>query len=205
MNRTLALAVAILTASAALAGCTGGDSSGTDAGPAPDNGTSEAPDGGNPSPSENEDESRETEPADAGPNVTVEWYNGSAQGQNVPTLGPTCFAPLCDNVFALQVPNGTVGLVAEMAWDRSTSLSLDLDVPDDVCETGDDNDCQPDAVTGQSPVVIRLEDAEAVPPGDWEVEIYAEDSPLEPTEFTIAVGLFEGGPPPADYAKLADR
>jgi hypothetical protein len=192
--RLLALAIALTLATAGLAGCIGGDDGDTSPGldPAEGNDTDTDP---------SEDNRTQAAEPDPGPNVTVSWYNGTAQGQAIPGAGPTCFAPACDNVFDLSVPNGTTGLVAEMAWDRSTSLSLDLDVPPEECEST--GDCPPESVSGESPLELRLIDPIEIPPGDWSIGVYAEDSPVEATEFTIAVSLFEDGSVPGDYGKLA--
>lgn len=199
MRRSLTLIVAVLLATAALAGCVGGDggdgsqaesaSNGDEAGNETANATGEEP-------------SAQTEPT--GPNVAVDWFNGSAQGQAIPGLGASCLQPqACENVFSFEVPNGTTALVAEMAWNRSTSLSLDLDVPSEECDVSFGQDCPPESESGQSPVVIQLTNPADIPAGEWSIGVYAEDSPIEPTEFTIAVSVFEDDEVPSGYAKLA--
>lgn len=199
MHPRKAILVALFLATAGLAGCVGGEDTGQEAGPASESDPQDDPD------QELEENTTDQEQVDR-LNVTVEWFNGTAQGQAIPGLGPTCFSgQVCDNTFSFNAPNGTTALMAEMAWNRSTSLSLDLDVPSDACEASFGEDCRPEAQSGQSPVVVELTDASNIPPGEWGIGVYAEDSPAEPTEFTIAVSIFEDGEPPRDYAKLAGQ
>lgn len=149
------------------------------------------------------EETEVEEPVDTGPNVTVEWFNGTAQGQAVPPFGPTCFSPACENFFEFEVSNGTTAVVAELAWERDVQLMLDVDIPFEKCEPGYMEDCPPESTSGESPLAIQVTRGTDIPSGNWTASVYAEDSPAQGTEFTMAVSLFEDGQVPQGYAKLA--
>lgn len=191
--RGLLLAAILLTAG--LAGCTGEDDPST--GDAPSDNTSTEPANASPA-----DETDEPEP-DAGPNVSVEWFNGTIRGVSPPVLGPACVVPCDNHVWDVEVPNGTSAIVAEMAWNASASMLFDVDPPPEECEFAPLQDCAPDSQTGnEGRLEIRVQPPDEVPAGSWETAGWAEDRPVEPVEFTIAVSLFEGDPVPSDYAKL---
>lgn len=185
---TIALTVALLTAG--LAGCMGSEEdAGSTAAPSSTNGT--------------QTDANETQPTgEAGErdrNVTVTWYNGTVQGANLPVVGPVCYLDCASTDF--EVPNGTTTLYAEVAWNASTTMSLDLDAP---CQAEAGEDCPPESQSGQSPLTVTVTDENLLSNQEWSAGVFADESPAQSTEFTLAISLFQGDPMPSDYGKLGD-
>lgn len=198
--RARALVLSCVLLAAGLAGCVGGDDSGSDVGTTSTNDTSDISE-------TNDTDTSGVEPEDTGPNVTVHWHNGTVQGQDLPDpLGWYCGPPggCSDNVLEFNATNATTGIVAQVAWNASVELEVDLDVPPEPCETNFpfDTDCQPDSQTGQSPIEYRVTNSQDLYAGEWEIEVWPQNNPNTPAEYTIAVGVFEDGSIPGSWSKL---
>lgn len=195
-TRAVLLSLALLTVG--LAGCMGGgngDDAGSTASPSSTNTTFD-----------DTNDTTETDVAeDTGPEVNVSWYNGSVQGASTPLLGPYCY-PCGDHVWEVQIPNGTAAIIAEAFWNASNELQFDLDVPPEPCEVSfpTDNDCQPDQKTGSSPLEYRITREMMLHAGNWSVEIWPQNNPAEPVEFTVVVSVFTGDEVPNQWSKVPD-
>lgn len=226
---TIALALLLLTS--ALAGCTGGErldaSSNDDAVDAADaeetdgeagqgaededdasdeeasGGTSSEEDGNQTGEDSEEGSStvNETETGGDG-GLDAQWFNGTVQGMRTPA-GVVCLLT-CDNEFSFGVSENATALIVEMAWDQDAGMMLDVDVPEQVCD-GRTGDCPPNSTSGEEGyLVLEIRDAEDLGAGEWSVSAWAEDSPLQPVDFTIVASAFTGDTVPDDYGKVDD-
>lgn len=192
MTETRATLLALCLLTVGVAGCMGdGGGSGDAAEPASEDPLAE----------QNETETNET-PEDLGPTITTTWFNGSVQGQSLPTLGPFCVSS-CDNSMTFEVPNGTTGVLVEVAWEAEASIMLDVDVPSDACEAGSGQDCPPEQTSGSGGhLEVRLTQESQTPAGNWSASVWTEDSPSQPVEFTVAASSVQDGAMPSQFAKL---
>lgn len=192
--RSRALLLALTLLAAGLAGCA--DGSGDPATESPDaDGDVET---ANTTP-ENETTSEEAAPADEGPRV--QWFNGSVQGQHVPAVGSVCLLA-CDNQFTFDVPDNTTALLGEIAWETDATMRFDLDIPYDKCEAGMGEDCPPETDSG-SEGYLRIQTTD-IATGEWHASAWAQDSPTQPVDITIAISQFDEDRVPPDYARLGD-
>lgn len=195
MTASRAWIVGLLLVTAGLAGCMG--DSGEDAQAA-----SQDPSEGS---NETQTNGTEVQPEDSGLNVTVAWHNGSVQGRTVPGLGPVCYLDCGSSSFEFNVSGETTAIQAEVVWDADTSMFFDMDIPFETCDAGFNEDCPPESTSGDSPIVQPVTDPQTIEPGNWTASVFAEDSPAQSVEFTVAISLFQGEAIPSDYSKIADR
>lgn len=192
MTATRAWILGLVLVTAGLAGCLGGDDEGDPADPAAED---------DPLEDDNETE-QEGEPEDVGPNVTTTWFNSSVQGQSLPGTGPFCVSA-CDNSMTFQVPNGTTGLLVELAWEADASMMLDVDVPSEECQPEPGGDCPPEQTSGGEGLLeVRLTDESQIPAGEWSASVWAEDSPSEAVAFTLAATTFVDGEMPRQFSQV---
>lgn len=152
----------------------------------------------------------ETEEITQEPQPEVHWFNGTVQGGSA---GATvfCLAPMCENVFAFPVENGTTGIVVELTWETDDALNLYVYPPFEYCESSDPlgftADCPESSedTDGEDPARVEIRDDRRELDGDWQIRVFPQDSYTEGTEFTLAASVFSAAEPPQDFTRVSQE
>lgn len=193
-RRTATAIVALLLATAALAGCVGGDDGGTDT---QTDGLEEA--------STNDTETNTSEEAEEPPFVaTTSWHNGTMEGASIPNGGWYCTpTSACENTLTFDVPQGTQAILVEAAWEGDANTWFNVSGPN--CESAYVlfESCSPATDTsGGSPLAILIEDGRTNATGEWTADVWVDDTTPTQIELTIVATVVEQGSLPQGYSAL---
>lgn len=145
----------------------------------------------------------------SGPNVTRHRWNLTVQSVGANGLVYACVPDACSNLRDFTLASNASALVFEAAWTASTPAYLDPMAPEDdeICEpptpAGVLERCEdPDGVHGSSPLSTTLSgDPWISLTGDWSVVAFADRAP-QPTEVTVAVTVVHDDTAPEDAMVL---
>lgn len=193
-RRTSAVIVALLLATAALAGCVGGDDDGTEA---QTEDLDEA--------AVNDSDTNASEDVDEPLFVaTTSWHNGTMEGGSVPNAGWYCTpTSACENTLTFQVAEGTQAILVEAAWDGDANTWFNVSGPN--CESAlvVFQSCSPATdESGASPLSILIEDQRANASGEWAADVWVDESTPSQIELTIVATVVEEGSLPQGYSAL---
>lgn len=152
----------------------------------------------------------ETEEVPEVPRPEVHWFNGTVQGGSA---GATvfCLVPMCENVFAFPVENGTTGIVVELTWDTDDALNLYVYPPFEHCESSDPvgvtSECpeRSEDTDGEDPARVEIRDDRVELDGDWQIRVFPQDSYTEATAFTAVASVFDDAEPPQDFTRVPEE
>lgn len=200
--RKIALVLAVVLATGALAGCFGGDDMDGDA----EQASVQQPGGEE---ATNETNETDLEQEDLGPEVETVWHNGSAQGGSLVATS-YCF-PGCENTYSIDVEENASAIVVELVWEADAELHLAVRAPLEYCETGPAGllitSCPQGGMddSGQSPARVEITDEEKLSmTGEWDVSVWPQDSYTSSAEFTSVASVLYDGQLPPDYTKVEE-
>lgn len=196
MRRTLSTVLAVLVATAMLAGCLGGEEDDA-VGSQSSQELAET--------ATNETANETTELEDEGPVIQRAWHNGSLEG-GATALGWYCTPTSeCDNDLSFEVPNGTQAILVEAAWEAEADAYLSVGGPE--CEPFlvVFQSCSPsDNAQGSSPLEVRFGEEDAGAAGTWQATIWVDETTPTQIEPTIVASVVEDGQLPDGYSALED-
>lgn len=200
--------VALIVLTAGLTGCLGGSD---DAGSQTTTASTEDPSVGQSSTKE-ANETNETEAAaEDGPDLNVTVINGTLTQSGTPAgeLG-YCngVTATCDADFDFQVTNATTAVVAELVWESSANLRIELDVPTQYCQQGPAGEivynCPDGAQTsGGSPLRLDMTRSNQLErTGTWDGDLIVDDRGPSTVEYTLYLTIVSGGELPSGYSNV---
>lgn len=149
-----------------------------------------------------------TGPATNASGPVVQRFDGSVAGAGVAGGPKVTIVPLSENAFPFDLPNGTVAMVVELAWETSDTMELQLNIPGDYC-TGNDpagataNCNNPDPVEGSGPLKIVVKDPEQLAyVGTWTGAVFVGAPAPNAVPFTAYVSLFTDALPADSYTAI---
>lgn len=193
-SKLLPAALAVLLATAMLAGCLAGEDDG-DA--QPDRELEETATNGT---------ANETgEPEDEDPVIQRAWHNGSLEG-GWAAVGWYCTPTSeCDNDLAFEVPNGTQTILVETAWEAEAEAYLSVGGPECEAFLLVFESCSPsDNAQGASPLEIRFDGEDADTAGTWQATIWVDESTPTQIEPTLVASVVEEGGLPDGSTAIED-
>lgn len=206
-QRMLLITLTLLTA--ALAGCVGVGDGGADAADtaSTDDSPQASQDGANQSAANDSGGSLE----DAGPELNVTVINGTVyEGGSAPGGFRYCNGATgpCDTDFDFDVENETTAIVAELAWNASANMELELNVPFEHCERGPAGifitSCpEGGEETGSSPLRVEITDPQTLEyTGEWDGDIWVTETTPTTVEYTLYLTLVTDGDLPRGYSNV---
>lgn len=194
MRRTSAVFVALLLATATLAGCVGGD----------DEGTEEQSEDLEEAAANDTDTNASTDAEEPPFVATASWHNGTMEGGAIPGGGWYCTpTSACENTLTFQVPQGTQAILVEAAWDGDANTWFNVSGPNCGSVLVVFESCSPATDTsGGSPLSILIEDERANATGEWAADVWVDETTPTQIELTIVATVVEQGSLPQGYSAL---